>query len=67
MENKLEILKSQMEEDIKEARIAVQDISGLLLEWDEDDASYQDALELNRHSDMIEEDLYNLLECIRNL
>lgn len=67
MDNKLEILKSQMEEDIKEARIAVQDISGLLLEWDEDDASYQDALELNRHSDMIEEDLYNLLECIRNL
>ena len=67
MENKLEILKSQMEEDIKEARIAVQDISGLLLEWDEDDASYQDALELNRHSDIIEEDLYNLLECIRQL
>lgn len=67
MDNKLEILKSQMEEDIKEARIAVQDLSGLLLEWDEDDASYQDALELNRHSDMIEEDLYNLLECIRNL
>lgn len=67
MDNKLEILKSQIEESVEEARIAVQNISGLLLEWDEDDASYQDALELNTHSDMIEEDLYNLLECIRQL